>query len=235
VWLYCTHLGASDELSQTDAGQRDQVLLAQIAKTRRMLQSDESWRYPGTIGRCLMLAIRDEDVDSLTLDRILAPYWPALWGLAARGHWIRTRRPVRAGGAMEDDVRQQISLPEKATVGDLTITWTGIGRPELGLILHFGRPRGFSVMFYRYPEFVEFRTMLEGLRDGKWHGRHFLGAVTTAAGAKTYEVTGKSSDVWFDLTENEWTTMRDLILADCKRPELARWLWELWQEYGEQG
>jgi hypothetical protein len=200
-----------------------------------MLQSDESWGYPGTIGRCLMLAIRDEDVDSLTLDRILAPYWPALWGLAARGHWIRTRRPVRAAGAMEDDVRQQISLPEKTTVGDLTLTWTGIGRPELGLILYFGRPRGFSVMFYRYPEFVEFRTLLESLRDGKWHGRHFLGSVTTAAGVKTYEVTGKSSDVWFDLTESEWTTVRDLILADCKRPELARWLWELSQEYGEQG
>ena len=121
-----------------------------------MLQSEETWAYPGTIGRCLVVAIRDEGVDSLTLDRVLAPYWSALWGLAARGHWIRTRQPVRPRGSMENDVREQIRLPEGTSVGELTVTWTGLGCPELGLVLHFGDVRRFSVMFYRYPEMVEF-------------------------------------------------------------------------------
>jgi hypothetical protein len=236
VWLYCTHLGASTALAGIDdAGQRDQILLAHIAKQRRMLQSEETWGYPGTIGRCLVVALRDEGVDSLTLDRVLAPYWSALWGLAARGHWIRTRQPVRPSGSMANDVREQIRLPDGTRVGELTVTWTGLGCPELGLVLHFGDVRRFSVMFYRYPELVEFFAMLEGLHDGKWFGRHFVASVTTTGGARTYEVSGKSSDVWFNLTETEWTSLRDLILGDRQRPELTRWLWELAQEYGEHG
>jgi len=236
VWLYCTHLGASTALSDiNDAGRRDQILLEQIAKQRRMLQSEETWAYPGTIGRCLVVAIRDEGVDSLTLDRVLAPYWSALWGLAARGHWIRhDRRPVQPTGSMEDDVRQQIRLPDTTTVGELSVTWIGLC-PQLTLALHFGETRRFSVSLYSYPELAEFRALLEGLRDGKWYGRHFIGVVNTAGGVRTYEVSIKASNVWFTLTEREWSTLREIILHDWQRPELARWVSELAQEYGEHG
>jgi hypothetical protein len=235
AWLYCTHLGATTGLSATDADERHRAVLAHIAKQRARLQSEETWGYPGTVGRCLMLAIRDEGVDSVTLDRVLAPYWSALWGLAARGHWIRhDRRPVRPAGPMEDDVRQQIRLPEKTTVGALTVSWIGAG-PELGMALHLGETRRFSITLTRYPELVEFRALLEELRHGAWHGRHFLGSVTTEGRVPRYAVTIKSSDVWFDLTEAEWTTLRNVVREDGQRPELARWLSELAQEYGEQG
>ena len=81
--------------------------MAQIAHCRERLQPFDTWERPGNIGACLALAIREEGADGTTLDHLLAPYWPALWGLAARGHWIRhDRTPVRVAGPDDDDLRR---------------------------------------------------------------------------------------------------------------------------------
>jgi len=61
-----------------------------------LLKPSEKWERPGSVARCLLVAIRDEEVESSKLDQVLAPFWPTLWGLAARGHSLRhERQPVR--------------------------------------------------------------------------------------------------------------------------------------------
>ena len=83
-------------LSDDDAEQRHQAGLKQIAIRKELLKPSEKWQSPGTVGGCFLTAIRDEGVESTRLDQILAPYWATLWGLAARGHWVRhDRQPVR--------------------------------------------------------------------------------------------------------------------------------------------
>ena len=239
TWAYFSHLGGletSARLSDADAGQRNEAVLNQIAERRTRLQSDDRWERPGNVGRCLLMAIRDEGIDGVTLDRTLAPYWPVLWGLAARGHWIRhDRQPVRPSRPMDDDVREQIRLPDPMAVGELTLSCAGVGRPELAILIDFGSTRRFSVVLARYPELVEFRAMLDGVRDRVWNGRHFRTSVTTEADATTFSITLKASDVRLDLNETEWLALRDLFRDAWQRPELVRWLAALAQEYGEQG
>ena len=98
AWYYFGNLGGhftEVRLSDDDAEQRHQAVLKQISHRKELLKSAEKWQNPGTIGRCFLAAISDEGVESTRLDQILAPYWPTLWGLAARGHWVRhDRQPV---------------------------------------------------------------------------------------------------------------------------------------------
>jgi hypothetical protein len=52
---------------------------------------------PSFAGRNLFVALRDEMLpDVVTLNEVLEPFLVMLFRLAARGHWIRERRPLRA-------------------------------------------------------------------------------------------------------------------------------------------
>jgi hypothetical protein len=98
VWAYFGNLGGHSTAiefsdAEANADQRHQALIRLVALWRERLQATaEPWQYPGNIGRCFLLVVRDEDVPSAKLDQIPAPYWPALWGLAARGHAAASRR-----------------------------------------------------------------------------------------------------------------------------------------------
>src|SRR6266851_10171875 len=107
VWSYFGNLDGylgGVQLSETDADQRHQALLDQIARQRQALRARDPWHPPGHVGRCFSLAVREEGVASTELDHSLAMYWPTLWGLAARGHWIRRQQPVRAPGSETPDL-----------------------------------------------------------------------------------------------------------------------------------
>jgi hypothetical protein len=52
---------------------------------------------PSFAGRNLFVALRDEALpDVIALNRVLEPFLLTLFRLAARGHWIQERRPVRS-------------------------------------------------------------------------------------------------------------------------------------------
>src|SRR5581483_4980670 len=165
TWVYFGNLGGHEtgaRLSDADAHQRDRALMLLIEQRRELLRETfGKWEYPGNVGRCLLIAIQEEGLDGTELDRILAPYWPTLWGLAARGHWIRhNRQPVRSASTHVHDVRQRFAIPDALTAGDLTISFASAG-PELATQIDFGARR-FSYLIHRYPELMEFRAMLEG-------------------------------------------------------------------------
>lgn len=225
------------KLSDNDAEQRHQAVLKQIAHRKELLQPEAKWERPGNIGRCFLTAIRDEGVESTRLDQILAPYWPTLWGLAARGHWIRNdRQPVRRAGANEDDFRRRISLPAPIKAGDLKVSFSSSGGTEFATQIDFGAARRFSYLITRYPELAEFRAMLEGLPTNRpWNGRHFFIEVSKDKGPRKCTLWLKQNEVGIDFSESEWDALRDLFRQAWENPELQRWLQELRQEYGEQG
>ena len=97
LWYYFANLdghAAKIPFPEDDAAQRLEAIMRLIALRKKHLQSDEGWQYPGSIGRCLQTAIRSEP-ESRRIDQALAPYWPSLWKLTARGHWLRHQLPVR--------------------------------------------------------------------------------------------------------------------------------------------
>ena len=125
AWAYFGNLDGpltEDTLSVTDMKQRDQTVLTQIARRRALLQPSDDWERPGNIGHCFWVAVQEEGIDSAALDQLLAPYWPVLWRLAARGHWIRhDRRPVRLADQSDEGLGQLVSLPPVLTADDVTV------------------------------------------------------------------------------------------------------------------
>jgi hypothetical protein len=66
------------------------------------------------------------------LDQVLAPFWPTLWALAARGHWLRhDRQPVRLFGPKEDDFRSRIILPDSLRADEFELSFTSAGCPAI--------------------------------------------------------------------------------------------------------
>jgi len=224
-------------LSDHDADQRHQAVLNQIADRRDLLRGAAPWEPPGNIGWCIRTAIHEEAVDSTRLDRILAPHWPTLWGLAARGHWIRhDGQPVRAAGAAEHDGRcQYISLPSAISVGHLTASFSPSGGTDFAMEIDFESPRRCSYRIGRYPELIEFRAMLEGVSDQPWHGRCFFCVASKDQERTTRTLWLKRQDVRVEFSECEWNELRDLFRQAWQSPDLQRRMHELEQEYGEQG
>ena len=136
AWAYFDNLGGhhtGQTLSPTDAEQRHKAVLQLIATRRSQLADPQTpIEHAGYVGRCFVLAVRDEGVSGHMLNRILAPYWSTLWGLAARGHWFRhDRRPVRLTGAPDGDLRRGLPMPPKQTEGDLSLSFVSMAGLEI--------------------------------------------------------------------------------------------------------
>jgi hypothetical protein len=238
AWEYFSNLegyGTSVRLCDDDADQRHQAVLDQIAHRRHLLQRGEQWERPGNIGWCVRTAIREESVDSTRLDRLLAPFWPTLWGLAARGHWIRHRQPVRATGATPEDVQRRMSVPSAITVGELTMSFTPCGDSEFTTQIDFGSAKRFSYLIGRYPELMEWRAMLEGVSNQSWNGRYCVAAVTNDDALRTRTLWLKQREVRVEFSQREWNALRDLVQQAWQDPDLQGWIKQLQLEYGEHG
>ncbi len=220
-----------------DAEQRHQAVLNQVSIRKALLKPPDQWQSPGTVGGCFLTAIRDEGIESTRLDQILAPYWATLWGLAARGHWVRhDRQPVRQAGPNEDDFRRRIVLPDPLESDELKLSFATNACPELGVNVDLGPVRRVSYLIARYPNLAEFHAMLEGWSAKRpWNGRHFLMTRAKEKGPAKFTLWLRQSDVGIEFTEKEWDAVRELFQKAGAIPEVQRWLQELQLEYGEQG
>ncbi len=240
AWYYFGNLGGHStdvRLSDDDAEQKHQAVLKQISIRKELLKPAEKWQRPGTVGGCFLTAVRDEEVESSRLDQVLAPYWLTLWGLAARGHWVRhDRQPVRPAGPNDDDSRRRIILPDPLKLDELKLSFTALGCPELGVYIDIGPVRRVTFLIARYSDLAEFRAMLEGWSAKRsWNGRHFLVTPSKEKGATKFTLWLRQNDVGIEFTESEWSALRELFQKAWAIPEIQRWLQELQNEYGEQG
>jgi hypothetical protein len=183
------------------------------------------------------MAIRDEGIESEKLDQVLAPFWPAIWGLAARAHWLRFDHvPLRPKGPTEDDFRQRILLPDPVSADEFSLYPTAVGCPELGLSIDLGQSRRMSFLISRYPDLAEFHAMVEGWpMKRSWNGRHFVATPTKEKGSTSINLLLREQGVNAEFTEKEWDALRELFRKAWPSPEIQRWLAELRMEYGEHG
>jgi hypothetical protein len=240
TWYYVRNLGGDSpgvRAAEENPEQKHQALLKQIAARKQLLKSAEKWERPGSVAGCLLAAIRDEGIESAKLDQVLAQFWPTLWALVARGHWLRhDRQPVRPLGPNEDDFRRRIILPDPLKVDEFALSFTAVGCPELGGSIDLGSSRRLSFLITRYPDLAEFRALLNGWpMKRSWNGRHFVATPSKEKGVTQVTLRLRQNDVSIDFTEKEWAALRELFQKASAFPEIQRWLEELQLEYGEQG
>ncbi len=197
----------------------------------QLQQSTVRWNRQVFAARNLYIALRDEKLLSIGgLNDVLKPYLPALIRLAARGHWLRIRKPIRRtyGGCCSSS----FSLPplEADSI-------------RLDLFVSDGELQVFVTFVYKditfalesYPLIRDFGTMLKCLSFvDKWDGSEFFG-YTKHAGAALDRVTfgHRASGILLGCVPEEWDSLRSLFDEALSRSEIEPVLSELSMEYGE--
>jgi len=188
---------------------------------------------PAFAGRNLYAALRDESLPGIMpINGALSPYLKTLFRLAARGHWLRERRPLSmAPGANSSFARtfppilcdgQQLSVLVKRD-GDLRID---VVLPR----------KGVNYALVRYPRIREFALMLERLEpEGCWRGHDFFGHARTKGADQPLQFCCRQrrSGIEVAFTLDEWHALGELFRRALALPEVQPVLTELSLVYGE--
>jgi len=222
--------GADDSLSS-------ETVRRAVLETRKRLSDAGIKSEPLLAARNLYVILDEEKLPGAeAIDRVLRPFWPVLWRLAARGHYFLKHEPLRAASTHKDSFYQP-PIPS-VKEGEYSLSFARGEASEFSLLLSFPGPRGPMYPISSYPKITEFRAMLAALTtDGlaRWNGEYFFGYVAPSE-------EGKGKDVWFRAhangitfgsSEKEWKAVQVLFRRAWEIPE-ARMAWdELALEYGE--
>ncbi len=196
------------------------------------LRQNPGARKPLSAGRCLFVALRDEALSDLAaLSRMLGPHLPALFRLAARGHWLREHRPVRS---LQDRSVVVGSVPPVAQ-GGIRLSGNISGEGEIALALSLDQ-KNLVYPLGHFPEIREFVAMLEQMKSGEmWSGVYFHGHAVAAADAAAAEFAfyRYRDGVALGFSMEEWQHLRELLTAALTAPKLRPFWEELELVYGE--
>ena len=196
------------------------------------LRSEPGGSKPLLAGRCLYVALRDEAIsDVAALNRALEPHLRVLFRLAARGHWMRERRPVRSVrdrpavvGAVPPLVQGGIKLfGSVSSEGEVSLAFSLEQKNVVYPLGHF-------------PEIREFAAMLERMTSGAaWSGVHFRAYTVAGAGTAPAQFAyyRYRDGVVLGFSMEEWEHLRALLAAVLNTPELRPFWEELELVYGE--
>jgi hypothetical protein len=237
----------------TGAGNDDatpDAVRAAVTDELRKCETDGSW--PSIFaGRNLYILLDREELTSVEqISQVLKPYWPVLWRVAARGHFMVTHRLLRD----ESKLRELLFQPAIAPIDEqpqrdendkFSLSFTSGIQGDLHLLLSFPGVRGPKYPLGPYPRIAEFRAMLAKLNpkeiaeseqpveNWEWKGKYFLAYVSERDEEKEFWFRSYENGITFGLTSDEWARLRNLFYEAWKLPELKRQWHELSQEYGE--
>ena len=173
------------------------------------------------------------------LNEALRPYWPILWRVCARGHYLRHGEPLRDGAFWGADSR----LPNRGPLpsfqeGEYRLEFHRGPETEFSVWLYF--PGRFALQYplFDYPRIAELRTILEGLdlRDTLifWEGRYFLASTWFDEEEKVgVEFRSRDNGIRLLFHHDDWQAIKSLFRRGWQAPEVVR-LWNaLAREYGE--
>ncbi len=182
--------------------------------------------------RNFYVTLRDESLQGIAaINDALSPYLPTLFRLAARGHWLRERKPVRAPRSTGDFV----SPSYQVVAGDhrLSILVTSDG--EIEMLLEMDR-KDVAYPLTRYPRVREFATMVVRLEPGRyWKGREFFGFTNDLVPerASRFYFRHRRNGITISFTREEWQSLKELFEKALAMPELQPVFEELSLVYGE--
>jgi hypothetical protein len=176
------------------------------------------------------------------LDEALMPHWPAMWRVAARGHFIEQKKPVklRTLDTTDEDGFSSPWQPGIPSVfeGGFALSFVLGNESELSLLMTLPEQRFAMYPMSSLPMISEFRSMLErwDIRypNSLWNGHYFFGYTGQADGGELQAwFRAQSNGISFGFTSLEWESIRELFRRAWDMPELQR----VWQEgllaYGE--
>jgi hypothetical protein len=222
---------------EREATATPEIVRRTVEETRARLD-DPTWtQTPFFAGRNLYVVLQDEKLPGAeAIHRALSPFWPALWRLAARGHYVVTGQAIH-DPATRDAARAEPPIPPIGD-DDLQLAFARLDGGDLSVLVSFPGPLGPMYPVSGYPKLAEFRGMVEALASEgarHWMGAHFFGYVTAATA-------DHDAAVWFRAPENgisvglslsHWTHLRALLRRAWDEPDIRRVLDTLSLDYGE--
>jgi hypothetical protein len=209
-----------------------------VTETRRLVSDPSTTWQPQLVGRNLYVLLDEEKLPGAEdLTRTLRPFWPTLWRLAARGHYVETHTPVRER-VTEREGLYQPAMPS-VTEGPYTLAFVRRQGREFSVVLTFPGVRGPVYPIIGYPRLVEFRAMLAALvadhGTGDWTGAYFLADVIAGRPGAPSEIWFRAHDngITFGFSVDEWVSLDTLFRRAWALPEIHRAWDALALEYGE--
>jgi hypothetical protein len=226
----------------------DAAVVAAVEGTIRKVQESARPYTPIQCARNLYVLLdREQFANVEAINVTLAPYWPVLWRVAARGHFLYEKKPIR-DTARPEELPGQSTFPPfaegpKGKEYQLSVTVGENG--EMHLLLNFPGPMGPMYPLGPYPKIAEFRAMLSTLKAkrkevngyqfdaGFWSGELFFGYAVTEGESAGRWFRAYENGITFGFTDEEWRQVQELFRKAWTNPELNA-VWEkLSQEYGE--
>jgi hypothetical protein len=202
-----------------------------VAKLIEEIRASGNGRRASGAGRNFYVAVRDEEFQEVAaLNAALDPLMPSLFRMAARGHWMREKQPVRR----ERDGSVLLGSVENTKVGDL---WINVqpGPTDVSLLIGFN-DRDVMYPVSTYAQIREFNAMLKRVTFGKrWVGEHFF-AFAHAASAESaayYQFRRQTDGVTLSFSEKQWAELRAIFTRVMEKPEMQAIFEELSWIYGD--
>jgi len=234
------YLGNLSLDSYEGRGSEDEVVLGAVEETIRRVRESAKPYTPVFCARNLYVLLDQEKFAGVeAINAALAPYWAVLWRVAARGHFIYEKKPIR------DTARPQ-ELPGQGgfapfSEGEYRLSVTVGEHSEMHMLLSFPGAYGPMYPLGPYPKIAEFRAMLSALKaerkdefvSGFWDGELFFGYVVTGGESAGYWFRAYQNGITMGFTETEWKQVQELFRKAWSHPELNAIWQKLGQEYGE--
>ena len=212
-----------------------------VNRTIRMLKNANSeTQRPIHTARLLYMILDNEKFLNIEkLNEALRPYWPILWRVCARGHYLRHGQPLTDSAFWGADFRlgNRGPLPSFQE-GEYRLEFHRGPETEFSVWLYF--PGRFALQYplYDYPRIAELRTILErlDLRDTLifWEGRYFLASTWLDEAEKVgVEFRSRENGIAVTFRHDDWLAIKSLFRRGWQASEVRR-LWDaLAREYGE--
>ena len=191
---------------------------------------------PLYVGRNLYHALDSEKItDTTALNEALAPFWKALWRLAARGHYrvcsLPLRAPKAAGGEHYEEESFLPPVSESVPDGSFSLSFSTLDGTDLSVLFVFPGTRGAMYPLSRYPMLAAFRAMLFGLCDDRemqhWDGELFYAYTSRNGDEIDVSFRAKDNGITFGFSSREWAGGKKTVSKAWNSPEVSR----TWDEF----
>jgi hypothetical protein len=237
------HVGM-ETFEQADADTRYEMVLKLVAQAEKHLRGGQPSSLLNYLSRCFYVAVRDEKIDDILLDKLLAEHWTGLWRIAARGHWLSEKTPIRAITLEEPKERYRHRLPAQMRCAGLYEFYPSADERSGDLLLGiYFLARSLLYPISYYPKLAGFRAMLQHLRpspeneDKVWNGEQFFAHRfrSEESDAIRYGCRAHANGIMLYFSEEEWSALVELCDQLWQHPAwIERWS-VLVDEYGEHG
>lgn len=238
---YLGNLGGR-EPGETGPITKEDVLKAAARCVHKVETATKKPYTPHHVGRNLYAVIDGERItDTSVLNEALAPFWPTLWRLAAKGHFRVCKEPLRAPRNAGEELYAEGLFCHRCRSQQPAVRFHSRSQLSTALtysvLLVFPGSRGVMYPLSRYPMVAGFRSMLFGLCTDKVveHFNSELFYAYTSRNGDEIDASFRAHDngITFGFSPQDWAALKTLFTKAWNTPEVSRTWDRLVEEYGE--